>query len=222
MTDSADTSRRLTLSFDNGPFASVTPHVLDVLRDFDVLTTFFVCGTQLERAGGVDLIRRASEEGHQIGNHMFSHDVQLGNVSADVTVCDHELGRTQELIGDCASPEKWFRPSGGGGYLGPALLSSESIDYLQRHHHSVVLWSSVPHDWDDPTGWVHTAMGDIEEIEHPLMVLHDAPTGAMTALPEFLEQVRSADVEIVQDFPLDCVPMRSGEIIGSLDGLVAP
>ena len=72
--------RRLSLSFDNGPFPDVTPGVLDVLADFDVTATFFVCGRDVAHRTRREIVARAKAAGHRIGNHTLSHSVELGTV----------------------------------------------------------------------------------------------------------------------------------------------
>ena len=215
------TERRLTLSFDNGPTPTTEP-VLEVLRAHDVRASFFVCGANVATAEGAALTAQAKRDGHWIGNHTYSHDVELGRVDADLDVCEAEIGRTQDLLGDLSEPERWFRPSGGGGNLGPDLLSRAAVDYLSANRYSLVLWNSIPRDWEDPDGWPDRALAQIEQQPWTLTVLHDVGTGAMDRLAEFLERVLRDGVEVVQQFPPSCVPILRGEHVLPLDGLVAP
>ncbi len=70
--------RTVALTFDDGPDPRWTPAVLDVLRRHGVHATFFVVGARvLEHP---DLTRRVVDEGHEIGNHTFSH-VEVGAIS---------------------------------------------------------------------------------------------------------------------------------------------
>ena len=80
----------------------------------------------------------------------------------------------------------------------------------------------MPRDWEDPDGWPARALEDVARQPWTLLVLHDVPTGAMKRLPGFLDRATDAGVEIVQDLPDACVPIRGGEVMGSLEGLVAP
>ena len=50
--------------------------------------------------------------------------------SAIPTTAQHEIGRTQAVIGDLAHPQRWFRPFGGGGNLDDRLLKPSVVDYL--------------------------------------------------------------------------------------------
>ena len=63
-------AREVALTFDDGPTA-YTADILDVLKREGVRATFFLCGASAERRP--DLVRRIRDEGHQIGNHTWSH-----------------------------------------------------------------------------------------------------------------------------------------------------
>lgn len=202
----------LTLSFDNGPEPGVTSRVLDVLAERGIKSTFFVIGEKLGDPERRPLARRARDEGHWIGNHTFTHSVPLGRQN-DPNCAENEIGRTQAALGELAHPDRWFRPFGGGGNLDQGLLKPSVVDYLTRNQFSCVLWNSVPHDWDDPDGWVERALTQCRAQPWSLMVLHDLPTGAMDHLEQFLDRADAAGARIHQDFPPACVPIRNGEIV---------
>ena len=212
--------RRLTLSFDNGPFPDVTPGVLDALRARDLRASFFVCGKDAVVPERRELMERARAEGHRIGNHTQTHTIELGTTD-DPDVPEAEIGRAQEAIGELSGPERWFRPYGGGGVLGRNLLSRPALDYLCEGEYSVVLWNSVPRDWEDPDGWPERALADVFTQDWTLVVVHDIPTGAMNALPRFLDAALEAGVRIVQDFPPSCVPVLRGVTRQGVNDFVA-
>lgn len=60
------------LTFDDGPSKVVTPKVLDILKENEVLANFFVVGKHVEEFP--ETVKREYEEGHFIANHGFSHD----------------------------------------------------------------------------------------------------------------------------------------------------
>ena len=78
----------------------------------------------------------------------------------------------------------------------------------------------MPKDWENPDGWVETALASCESQSWSLMVLHDLPTGAMRHLPRFLDRVGERGGRLRQDFPPSCVPMRRGEIVAAMDPYV--
>ncbi len=102
--------------------------------------------------------------------------------------------------------------------LGPALLSPAAVEFLCRGGYTCVLWNSVPRDWELVTEWPERALADIQTRDWTVVVLHDIGTGAMAQLPRFLDAVRAANVEIVSEFPVECVPIFRGE---PRDGLAA-
>ncbi|MFH0298910.1 polysaccharide deacetylase family protein [Bradyrhizobium sp. 31Argb] len=210
----------LTLSFDNGPEPEVTPRVLDILRERDIKTTFFVIGEKLGDPARRRLAVRAHDDGHWIGNHTFTHSIPLG-LQPDADTAENEIGRTQAAIGALAHPQRWFRPFGGGGNLDNRLLKPSVVDYLKRNKHSCVLWNAIPRDWNDPDGWVDRALDQCRSQPWTLMVVHDLPTGAMEHLEDFLDRAAALGARFRQEFPPDCVPIRSGEIVLPIDAYVS-
>lgn len=63
--------KRVFLTFDDGPTASVTPFILDLLKQENIKATFFVLGNRAK--SNPDLIKREFEEGHYIANHGYTH-----------------------------------------------------------------------------------------------------------------------------------------------------
>lgn len=212
--------KRLTLSFDNGPFPDVTPGVLDALRERGLRASFFVCGKDATIPERRELMERARAEGHRIGNHTHTHTIELGTTT-DAAIARDEIGTAQHALGDLSEPERWFRPYGGGGIIGTSLLSKPALDYICAGEFSVVLWNSVPRDWEAPATWPEIALQQIAAQDWTLTVVHDVPTGAMKALPRFLDAALEAGVDIVQEFPPDCVPVLRGIVKRPLNDVVA-
>ena len=210
----------VTLTFDNGPEPDVTPRVLDILKAHDIKTTFFVIGEKLADPARRRLAVRAHDQGHWIGNHTFTHTVPLGR-QRDPAAAESEIGRTQAAIGDLAHPSRWFRPFGGGGNLDDRLLKPSVVDHLVRNKHSCVLWNAIPRDWDDPVAWPMRALDQCRAQAWTLMVLHDLPSGAMDHLADFIDSAGRLGARFRQDFPPDCVPIRSGEIVRPIDAYVS-
>ena len=198
----------------------MTDRVLEVLAAAGVRATFFVLGSKLADPKRRALARRAHAEGHWIGNHTWSHAEPLGRI-ADPSRVVSEIVETQALIGELAHPDRLFRPFGGGGALGPHLLSPAAVEVLKETQMSCVLWNAVPRDWEDPRGWPETALAQCLAQPWSLLVLHDLPSGALARLETFIERVRDHGGTFRQDFPPECVPLRRGEVVGALAPYVA-
>lgn len=86
------------LTFDDGPSSTITPYVLDILKEENVSATFFV----IHHDSSLDyLIQRAYHEGHAIGLHSYTH--QYGQVYASVDAYFQDLDsidcQVYQLIG---------------------------------------------------------------------------------------------------------------------------
>src|SRR2546422_10372573 len=64
-------NKKIALSFDDGPDPKWTPKILDILKQKNVLGVFFVIGNMANQRP--DILRREYAEGHEIGNHTFTH-----------------------------------------------------------------------------------------------------------------------------------------------------
>ena len=209
----------VALSFDNGPDPDATPIVLEVLRRRGLRATFFVLGKWIADPARRRLAEQAHAEGHWIGNHTFTHGGPLGR-REDPGHAEAEIGRTEGLIGALAHPDRLFRPVGGGGRLGPHLLSAEARDHLAASGATVVTWSVVTQDWEDPEGWPERGMARCLAQEAPLLVLHDIPNGGMRHLDAFLGRLADAGATFRQEVPEDCILMRRGVAEPDLDAYV--
>ncbi|NKC00820.1 MAG: serine hydrolase [Pseudomonadales bacterium] len=202
----------VTLTFDNGPTTDVTPVVLQELAARELNAYFCVVGRQLQRGQEhVDVVRETLAAGHVVVNHSLTHGVALG----DDTSGEHafqEIVEMDRVMGECLGDwgEKLFRPFGRGGSLGPHVFSQNALSELGALDYSVLLWNNVPRDWEEPVGWVKTALADIAGQSHSVVVLHDLNTGAMKELPRFLDTLLAEGHTFTCELPDECVPMRSG------------
>jgi peptidoglycan/xylan/chitin deacetylase (PgdA/CDA1 family) len=204
--------KRVTLTFDNGPTPGVTESILEILSSRRMLTTFFMVGENLANAEGLALAASVHAQGHWIGNHTFTHRVPLGD-RAEAAYARREIEETQNLIGKLSHADKLFRPMGGGGAIGPHLLSRAAFEVLQAGKYTCVLWSSVPGDWRDQQGWVDRCVGDVAARDWTVVALHDIENAALPRLPEFLDRLEEMGVEFRQDFPDDVVVTRRGQLL---------
>lgn len=210
----------VTLTFDNGPEPEATPHVLAVLRRRGLRATFFLIGRKLRDPARRALAEQARAEGHWIGNHTWTHAGPLGH-RRDPGHAEAEIARTEAELGPLAHPDRLFRPVGGGGALGPHLLSAAARDLLAAGRHTVVTWTAVPGDFRDPDGWPEPALRQCLGAPRPVLVLHDLPNGAMRHLESVLDRLEAAGATFRQDFPDACLPMRRGQAMPALAGFVS-
>ena len=85
--------KKLALTFDDGPDPEWTPQILDILKAKHVPATFFVIGENMEAHPG--LVQRILREGHEVGNHTYTHPNLADTPLAAVRL---ELNATQRLF----------------------------------------------------------------------------------------------------------------------------
>src|ERR1700719_4679706 len=83
----------IAMTFDDGPSATLTPKLLDLLAAHHIKATFFVIGENV--AEHPEIVERAAREGHEIGNHSWSHP-NFGKMSDDGI--RRELQKTDDVI----------------------------------------------------------------------------------------------------------------------------
>ena len=195
----------------------MTPAVLECLARHNIKATFFVMGRKAITPEGSALVRRASAEGHWIGNHTFSHSAPLGRMDGAAALSEFE--QAGQALAWLQQPQKLFRPP-GSGQLGKHLLHPAVVERLKAEGYTCVLWNSVPGDFRDPEGWLDRAIADCQSRDWTLLVLHDLPNGAMDHLDEFIVRQQGAGFELTQEFPPDCLPILDGKVVLPLDPYV--
>lgn len=149
----------IALTFDDGPDEK-TPEILDLLGEHGAVGTFFVLGGMIK--GREEVLRRAVESGHEIGNHTFDHP-HLEKL--EPSQIEEQLARTSDAIeGAAGIRPRLMRPPYGLGALRAAPIAS-------RLGMKTVLWSVNPKDWEQPDA------GRIAEL-----ILAEAHPGAVVAL----------------------------------------
>jgi len=217
---------KLTLSFDNGPDPEITPRVLDVLAGRSVRAHFYVLGKLVVREAGRRLVERELAEGHVVGNHSYTHEVPLGDDPRPDAVA-REIAATQALLDPLIGPHgpqargaRRFRPFGGGGVIGPHLLSAAAVAHLCAERYTCVLWNAVPRDWIEPDAWAARALAALAVNDHTVLVLHDLPGACLAALDDFIAAARDRGAELVHDLPASCTPIVDGRPTVDLAPLV--
>jgi peptidoglycan/xylan/chitin deacetylase (PgdA/CDA1 family) len=185
--------------------------VLDCLARHGVKSTFFVIGRNMTDPARAAAAREASESGHRIGNHTFSHKTPLGELDAAAAL--QEFHRAEQTLEFLPQLMRLFRPYGRGGKLGTHLLHPAVVEKLCAGGYTCVLWKFVSGDWRDPDGWMARALADCRANEWSLVVLHDIPSGAMRRLDSFIATLKQEGMELTQDYPPDCVPIANGKIL---------
>lgn len=129
-------TREIAITFDDGPSPLVTPQVLDLLKTCNAKATFFCIGKHIE--GNEDLLRRMALEGHEIGNHSWSHSYLFDFYRA--WKVEDEIASTSDLLFRITGKEvKYFRPPFGA--TNPVIA-----DVIRKLKMPVIGWSIRSYD----------------------------------------------------------------------------
>jgi peptidoglycan/xylan/chitin deacetylase (PgdA/CDA1 family) len=99
-------TRRLVLTFDDGPMAKKTPRILDLLKRRRVKATFFVVGRVIH-AGTYRFVRRIVKEGHTLGNHSHHHLVEMHKHPQAAALVEAEFELTQAMVDLALLARSW-------------------------------------------------------------------------------------------------------------------
>ena len=128
--------RKLAITFDDGPNASLTPKLLDLLNQHNARATFFLIGKYVRECP--DLVRETVARGHLIANHTDTHPnlfwLSPGAIRAELRQCHEAIGA---VLG---SPPKWFRPP--FGFRNPWVVKAAAELSMRT-----VMWTLLPGDW---------------------------------------------------------------------------
>jgi peptidoglycan-N-acetylglucosamine deacetylase len=126
-------AKAVALTFDDGPTPEATDQVLSILKEKGVKATFFLMGAELEQHP--ELGRKIAGEGHELGNHSYSHTRMVLKTPWFIR---EEIERTDRLIRDTGySGPIHFRPPFGKKLL---LLPL----YLARNQRITITWDVAP------------------------------------------------------------------------------
>ncbi len=177
----------VALTFDDGPHHSLTPQLLDILASRGVRATFYVIGNRAVRHP--ELLRRTMAEGHEIGNHTWSHPSLFGHSDASVL---SQIDRTNQAVYDAVGrPPVTMRPPYGNFYPHQRQM------LFDRRNMPTVLWSVDPEDWRRPGSSVVAQR--IISHSHPgaVVLAHDIHSPTVRAIPSAIDGLRARGYEFV-------------------------
>lgn len=195
----------IAMTFDDGPHPFLTPRLLDMLKARGIRATFFLIGQNA--AEYPDIVRRIAAEGHEIGNHSWSHP-QLTKLSP--AALREEIDRTSSTIAEIiGKPLLVMRP--------PYGATSAYINHWMNHEFGmkVILWSV------DPLDWKYRNSARVERRilagakPGAIILSHDIHATTVAAMPEVFDSLLAKGYKLVtvseliaMDRPAPQVPQK--------------
>ena len=187
---------KVALTFDDGPDPTWTPKILDILKGKNAPAAFFVLGSQVQQYP--DLLERIAREGHEIGNHTYTHQNLAEAGDEQISL---ELNATTRLIEAVTGHSTaYFRPpyNSDGTPSQPgeirALRLARDLGYL------TVTQSIDPDDWEQPGAEAIIDRVKRQRSEGSIILLHDAGgdrAQTVAALPAIIDYLRMRGDAIV-------------------------
>ena len=200
-------NHEVALSFDDGPDPTWTPKILDILKQKHASATFFMIGEEAQN--NIGLMQRVYREGHEIGNHTFTHpDIsEISSASVDL-----ELNLTERLFAaELGVQPLYFRPPYSIDQE-PDTNDQAAPAYRIQHLGYVIVGNKIDtDDWDEhpvkgPQEIIDSVFQQMEDMKTrswmrgSIILLHDGggnrqPT--IDALPKLIDALRARGYRIV-------------------------
>ena len=189
---------KLALTFDDGPDSKYTPSILAILKESAVPATFFIVGREAEKQP--ELIKREIAEGHEIGNHTFTHP-NIADISK--TQLDRELTATQHLLERVTGRGTFlFRPSYASDIEPVTPDQVTPLEQVYRQGYLVAGMKIDPFDWKQPGAGeiVSRTIKQVTSGKGNIILLHDSGgdrSQTVEALPKIIKELRKRGYEFV-------------------------
>lgn len=180
------TEKKMAISFDACWGAAETPEILKILRDHDLKTTFFLTGFWVDKYP--EMVQKIAEEGHEIGNHTYSHP-HLNTLSEEQI--REELRKLNEMIFELTGKKPYlFRPPFGE-------YNNKVIATAKRCGYQTIQWSIDSLDWQELGK--ETMIKRVTENLHPgaIALFHNNGKYTAEALPAIIDFVKAEGYKIL-------------------------
>jgi len=194
------------LTFDDGPSKEITPGILDLLSKEGIKATFFV----LPRNGVDDIYLRIIEEGHEIGNHSYSHNYTALYNRSDEDFREDIIQSREFISTNFDYNMTAFRFPGGS--------MSWKKDVIETRVGIIEELGYKYFDWHIDSGDAHPRQADksaetlasnvldnTNGIEHVIVLMHDSSNKdtSLEALPAIIRGLREQGYifDLIRNYP---------------------
>ena len=177
----------IAMTFDDGPSATLTPKLLDILAAHHMKVTFFVLGEMV--AEHPEILARAAREGHEIASHSWSHP-NLAKMSQEGV--RSQLQRTDDEIKSVTGQRPTlFRPPYG------SITEREKRWIHDEFGYDIILWDVDPLDWKRPGPAVVRNRILKETRPGSIVLSHDIHPGTIEAMPSTFDELEAKGFKFV-------------------------
>ena len=181
-----ETDQKLVaLTFDDGPTKAGLDAVLPELKRYNAKGTFFLIGADSK----AELVRRVVDDGHEVGNHSYSHRRMIFRSSS---FYEQEIRRTDAVLQQAGAPRpRLFRPPYGKKLIGLPLV-------IERNGQKMIMWDSGDPPDRDPAIYARKVLDQVRPgsivLIHPM---YPREGTERAALPLILEGLKNRGYRMV-------------------------
>ena len=212
--------KEIVLTFDDGPLPIFSEKVRAILKEQCVRATFFLVG--LNAASYPEFVRKLAEDGHTIGSHTLTHNM---NLPADAFDGNGEIDNGIAAIDKALKTSKAQNKT-APFFRFPGLTDKPELRAkMEAKGMAIFSIDAEGGDWKrDYTGKdvLNRVMKQISEKRKGIVLLHDIQPRTVKMLPEFLARLKSEGYKIVHVMPASMPQPETLTIAAtSTDDLVA-
>lgn len=176
------TVKSIAISFDDGPGATTTPQLLQILKEKNVHATFFVLGENT--AQHPEIVKQTAEAGHEIGNHTYDHQ-DLAVLSAQSIT--EEVAKTDTGIKKATGKTPTFvRPPYGS-------ITSVGASVIRR---PIIEWSVDSEDWKTRNPDLILQKIQATVYDGAIILFHDIYPETIRAVPQVIDYLQEQGYRI--------------------------
>lgn len=199
-------SKRLALTYDDGPNDPHTLSLIEVLSRYQVRATFFMIGRYVQSRP--DIVREVTKAGHVIGNHTFTHPLLTMQSETEIR---WQLSNCRAALSDAIGEHSHlFRPPFGGRR--PAVLRIARGLGLKT-----IMWRVTGYDWTEPPSAVIETRISRQIRGGDVILLHDGGHKGMGADRSQTVQATAHLLKRYQDegYEFVTIPEMMGKTVAS-------
>ncbi|RAJ79244.1 poly-beta-1,6 N-acetyl-D-glucosamine synthase [Chitinophaga dinghuensis] len=226
---SGQVNKQVILTFDDGPDATYTPQVLDILKQEHVPAAFFVVGINAEN--NLTLLKKIYNSGNEIGNHTFTHP-NIAAISPERA--NTEINATRLLI-EAATGHSTilFRAPYNADAEPTTPEELKPVSLSKKNNYYTIGESIDPEDWEPGVSADTIYQRVVSQYEanpdRGIILLHDAGgdrSATVAALPRIIHYFKSKGIgfttvaSLLHKKPTDVMPAVNSSVI-AMNGTVA-
>ncbi len=170
--------KKLYLTFDDGPHPTITPQVLEILKNFNAKATFFCVGNNVKKYK--DTFELIKKEGHAVGNHTFNHEKGLITKTKDYV--------DSVIEADALIQSPLFRPPHGRIKFSQIKSLKNKLSNLESQQLKFIAWTVISYDWDKsltPDDCFNNVIKNADDGS--IVVFHDSEKAVDNMIPALIK-----------------------------------